>query len=61
LDLIRTAYRPLLASLTTKDGLRSLEERMTTKIESELRKQRRWFFVAQVALFGALAAAIKLL
>jgi hypothetical protein len=65
LDLIRTAYRPLLANLATKDdlrdGLRLLEERMTTKFESELRKQRRWFFAAQVALFGALAAAIKLL
>jgi dsDNA-specific endonuclease/ATPase MutS2 len=60
-----------LANLATKDDLReglrsvredlrSLEERMNTKLESELRKQMLWFFAAQVALFGALVALFKL-
>ena len=39
----------------------ALEKRMNTKLEPELRKQMPWFFTAQVALSGALAAVIKLL
>jgi hypothetical protein len=54
-DDLREGLRPL------EEGLRSLEERMSTKLESELRKQMLWFFTAQVALFGALAALFKLL
>ena len=61
-----------LANLATKDDLRqglqsvredlrSLEEGMNTKLESELRKQMLWFFTAQVALFGAMIALLKLL
>lgn len=54
-----------LANLATKDdvreGLRSLVERMNAKLEPELRKQMLWFFTTQVAMFGALAALIKLL
>jgi len=61
-----------LANLATKDDLRALEERLvgkievlkeqiSTKLESELRKQLLWFFAAQVALFGALTALFKLL
>jgi len=34
---------------------------MNTKLESELRKQMLWFFTAQVALFGAMIALLKLL
>jgi len=61
-----------LANLATNDDLRAseervlgkieaLEERMNAKLESELRKQMLWFFTAQVALFGALAALFKVL
>ena len=54
-----------LANLVTKDDLKqaidNLEYRLRAHLEAELRKQMLWFFTAQVALFGALAALIKLL
>jgi hypothetical protein len=49
-----------LANLATKDDLANTETRLKAYIEAELRKQMLWFFTAQVALFGALAALIKL-
>jgi hypothetical protein len=53
-----------LANLAIKDdlreGLRPPAERMSTQLESELRKQMLCCFTAQVALFGAPAALFKL-
>jgi hypothetical protein len=49
-----------LANLATKDDPANMETRLKAYIEAELRKQMLWFFTAQVALFGALAALLKL-
>jgi len=61
-----------LFEATSQDALRNVKDivqaegertraELRLEFREELRKQMLWFFATQVALFGALAALIKLL